>query len=505
MGAAPPDLELGIGDESVPDGGVILGRVHNDDVVVARQGNEVFAVGASCTHYHGNLAEGLLVGTTLRCPLHHACFNLRTGVAERAPALDPIACYRVERRDGKIFVREKVTAPPPAGQAPLRNTLRSVVIIGGGAAGLVAAATLRQEGFAGSITLVSADDAAPYDRPNLSKDYLAGNAPEEWMPLRAPEFYSDNRIELALNARAASLDVTQKRVVLEDGRHLGFEGLLIATGAEPVRLPIPGATPDNVRYLRSFADSRAIIARAATAKRVIVLGTSFIGLEVAASLRARGITVEVVGLESVPMARILGTELGQLVKSVHEQHGVDFHLETSVAGIADHTFTLANGTRLEADFLVAGVGVRPVVALAEKAGLATDSGVLVDENLQTSASGIFAAGDIARWPDPHSGERIRVEHWVVAERQGRIAARNLLGCREKFDAVPFFWSQHYDMTINYVGHAESWDRIRTEGDLSARDCTLRYERAGRTLAVATLARDRVSLEAEVALESRRNA
>jgi NADPH-dependent 2,4-dienoyl-CoA reductase/sulfur reductase-like enzyme len=325
------------------------------------------------------------------------------------------------------------------------------------------------------------------------------------MPLRAPEFYSDHRIDLALNVRAAALDLTQNRVVLEDGRQLGFEGLLIATGADPVRLPIPGATPDNVRYLRSFADSRAIIARAAAAKRVIVLGASFIGLEVAASLRARGIAVHVVGLESVPMARILGPELGQLVKHVHEQHGVEFHLGTSVAGIVDRTYTLGDGTRLEADFLVAGVGVRPAVGLAEKAGLSTDRGVLVDEYLMTSAGGVFAAGDIARWPDPHSGDRIRVEHWVVAERQGRTAARNLLGYREKFDAVPFFWSQHYDMTINYVGHAESWDEIRTEGNVSARDCALHYERAGRTLAVATLARDRASLQAEAALEAGRRA
>jgi 3-phenylpropionate/trans-cinnamate dioxygenase ferredoxin reductase subunit len=486
---------------AVPDGGIVVGRSGDEDVILARRGDEFFAVGAFCTHYHGSLADGLLVGDSVRCPLHHACFSLRTGEALRAPALDPITCWRVERSGDRVFVREKLDPARSNARAPLRSALRSVVIVGGGAAGLAAALTLRREGYENSLTIVSADDSAPYDRPNLSKDFLAGTAQPEWMPLRAPEFYADNRIDLVLGSKATALDAARRRLTLAEGRELEFDRLLLATGAEPVRLPIPGATAQNVYYLRTFADCRAILARAVSAKRAVILGASFIALETAAALRARGIEVHVVGRESLPMERVLGAQLGRFVQSLHESHGVEFHLGTTVDGIANGKFTLSNGTQLAADFMIAGVGVRPVVDLAEKAGLALESGVQVDEYLQTSAAGIFAAGDIARWPDAHTGERIRVEHWVVAERQGQTAARNILGHREKFTAVPFFWSQHYDVTINYVGHALSWDAIRVEGDPAARDCALHYERAGRRLALATIGRDRESLEAEVTEES----
>src|SRR5438093_2770577 len=299
-----------------------------------------------------------------------------------------------------------------------------------------------------------------------------------------------------LDSRASSIDVRQNRVQLEDGRQIEFGALLIATGAEPVRLDIPGATGSQIHYLRTFADSRAIVAKATTAKRAVVVGASFIGLEVAASLRARGIAVHVVGPESVPLERVLGREVGVVVRELHESHGVAFHLGKTVDHVDGRRVTLSDATELEADFVVVGVGVRPSIALAEQAGLAIDRGITVDAYLETSAPGVFAAGDVARWPDPYSGDLVRVEHWVVAQRQGQVAARNILGHREPFDAVPFFWSQHYDTAINYVGHAESWDTVALDGSLSARDCTVTYRRGERALAVATISRDRQSLAAE---------
>ena len=350
--------------------------------------------------------------------------------------------------------------------------------------------------------MISADTSAPYDRPNLSKDFLAGTAQDDWIPLRSPQYYTERRIDLVLNSHVSALDVDHRRVQLENGKVYAFDAVLLATGADPVRLQIPGAADSQIHYLRTFADSRAIVAKAASAKRVVVAGASFIGLEVAASLRARGIEVHVVAPDGQPLQRVMGSEVGNFIRKLHEEHGVTFHLGQTISRIDGRQVILSDAAALDADFVVLGIGVRPSIALAERAGLAIDRGISVNEYLETSAPGVFAAGDVARWPDPYSGERIRVEHWVVAERQGQVAAKNILGHRNRFDAVPFFWSQHYDLAINYVGHAENWDAVEIDGSLDARDCAVTYKRGNRTLAVATISRDLQSLQAEVTMEQK---
>jgi NADPH-dependent 2,4-dienoyl-CoA reductase/sulfur reductase-like enzyme/nitrite reductase/ring-hydroxylating ferredoxin subunit len=498
-----PDLAQRISLATLADGGMLLGHVGTEAVLLSRRGDELFAIGATCSHYGGPLAEGVVDGDTVRCPWHHACFSLRTGEALRAPALSPVATWQVERRGDQVVVTQKIERDPLAPTYPARtkreNGVRRVVIVGAGAAGAAAAEMLRRSGFDGSITIVDEESDAPYDRPNLSKDFLAGNAPEEWIPLRAPGFHAEHRIDL-VRARATQLDVARKQLIVDGQPALPFDALLLATGADPVRLTLPGGDLPHVRYLRSLADSRAIIAATGTAKRAVVIGASFIGLEVAASLRARGLDVHVVGPESLPLERVLGRDLGTFIKTLHEEKGVVFHLEHKPASIEAGAVVLDDGTRLDATLVVVGVGVRPRLALAEQAGLASDRGVTVNEFLETSAPGVYAAGDIARWPDPHSGDRIRVEHWVVAERMGQTAARNILGARERFDQVPFFWSAHYDVSINYVGHAESWDKVQSSGSAEQRDVSVRFERQGKLLALATIFRDEESLRAELEME-----
>jgi NADPH-dependent 2,4-dienoyl-CoA reductase/sulfur reductase-like enzyme/nitrite reductase/ring-hydroxylating ferredoxin subunit len=495
---AGPDLTKGV----VPadfSGEILLGHVVDQEVLLVRSGSEVFAIDAHCTHYHGPLAEGLVVGDSIRCPWHHACFDLRTGEATRAPALTPVAVWQVEHEGGRIFVRNKREQPKPHGKGPV-DAPTKIVIVGGGAAGFAAAEMLRRQEFGGSIVMLSNDAAPPVDRPNLSKDYLAGNAPEDWLPLRPDSYYAEAGIDLRLDSHVTSIDTKARSVIVTGRAAIPYDRLLLATGAEPVRLPIPGADQPHVYTLRSLADCRAIIDSVSGARRAIVIGASFIGLEAAAALRARDIEVQIVAPEQRPMERVLGPDMGDFVRVLHEQHGVVFHLGDTVTAIEGQRATLKSGAVLEADFIVVGVGVRPRLALAEQAGLALDRGIVVDAHLETSVAGIYAAGDIARWPDPHSGENIRVEHWVVAERQGQTAARNMLGAREAFDAVPFFWSQHYDVPINYVGHAEKWDEIAIDGDIAARDCLLKYKSNGRVRAVASIYRDLASLQAELEME-----
>ena len=515
-----PDLATGIPLADLADGAMLLGHADGQAVLLARRGDDVFAIGATCTHYGGPLAEGLLVEDTVRCPWHHACFSLRTGEAVGAPALNPVACWRVERTADRVRVTTKTERDPLApSEEPKRGVTRTraaahaahvvapsgqppedIVIIGAGAAGNAAAEMLRRLGYSRRITMLDAEPDSPYDRPNLSKDYLAGNAPEEWIPIRPAGFHAEHQIDLVHDAQVSALDLPKREVQLANGATYRFDRLLLATGADPIRLPLPGADLPHVYYLRSLGDSRAIVDKAKTVKRAVVIGASFIGLEVAASLKTRGLDVHVVAPEKLPLERVMGTELGTFVKALHEEHGVVFHLEDTATAIGDRDVTLKSGGKLDADLVVIGVGVRPRTGLAEQARLAMDRGVVVNEFLETSAPHVFAAGDIARYPDPYTGERIRVEHWVHAERQGQAAARNMLGVGWPYDDVPFFWSAHYDVSINYVGHAEQWDKVEVDGDPSARDVAVWFKRAGRTLAVASIFRDIESLTAEVAME-----
>jgi NADPH-dependent 2,4-dienoyl-CoA reductase/sulfur reductase-like enzyme/nitrite reductase/ring-hydroxylating ferredoxin subunit len=524
-----PDFAQGVEFSTIPDGTMLLGHASGEPVVLARRGDEVFAIGAICTHYGAPLEQGLLDGETVRCPWHHACFSLRTGEALRAPALDPIAHWRVEhghqeevrdvtrqftpvetpvgsayvqeRLGRTIYVREKLESVIRPSGPPASGVPAKIVIVGGGAAGNAAAEMLRREGYCGRITMLSGDETSPCDRPNLSKGFLSGASSDQANLLRSHEFYKEHDIDLRLGTRVVAIDAGARDVQLADGSRQAYDALLLATGAEPVHLDIPGATLPHLHYLRTLVDARALVASARVAKRAVIIGASFIGLEVASSLRARNIDVHVVGPEAIPMEKILGPEVGSFIHRLHEGHGVAFHLGTTATSIDEHSVTLKNGEKLQADLVVVGIGVRADISLAERAGLGTDRGVTVDAFLETSVPHIFAAGDIVRWPDLLTGETIRVEQFVVAERQGQTAARNMIGRRERFDAVPFFWTEQYDFALAYVGHAERWDQVEIDGSLDKRDCAITYRRQGKKLAVAFVHRDLEGLRTEVEFES----
>jgi nitrite reductase/ring-hydroxylating ferredoxin subunit/thioredoxin reductase len=373
-----PDLTQGVATSEVAEGAFLVGRGGGTAVLVARVDGKLSAISATCRHYHGPLGDGVLVGDTVRCPWHHARFCL-TGEAIGAPAIDPVDCWRVEERDDLVFVREKGHVPATK-RAPAKGaaTPRRIVVVGSGGGGFAATEILRREGYDGAVTIVSAEADPPYDRPNCSKDYLAGKAPLEWMALRDAGFYERTGIDLRAGAEVGALDLQASSVVLKDGVGLPFEALILATGAEPIRPPIPGFDQANVHVLRSLTDCEAIIRDATPGRQVAIVGASFLGLEVAAALVGRGLEVHVIAPEATPLAKVLGEELGRFIRSVHEGKGVKFHLGRSVTGFAGGRVALDDGSGVPADFVVAGVGVRPRIGLAQDAGLAVDHGIVVD-------------------------------------------------------------------------------------------------------------------------------
>jgi NADPH-dependent 2,4-dienoyl-CoA reductase/sulfur reductase-like enzyme len=357
----------------------------------------------------------------------------------------------------------------------------------------MAAQTLREDRFSGRVLIISRDDRAPYDRPNLSKDYLQGHAESEWMPLRGEEFFADHDIELMLGKEVVSVDATKKTVQFSDGQTLTYDSLLVATGGVPRKLPFQSDEQENVFLLRSFADSDAIIAAAGKGKRVVVIGSSFIGMEAASSLKIRGCDVTVVAPDEVPFADILGREIGELFQHIHEQNGVKFKLGTQVTSFAGNgrveAVILENGERLQADLVIVGIGVKPATDFLVGVELHKDGGVIADEHLSIGEA-LYAAGDITHFPDARTGEHTRIEHWRTALQQGRVAAHNMVGKPTPFTSVPFFWTTQFDATLNYVGHAKEWDEIMIQGDVRQRDFLAFYIKAAKILAVAGMNRDR---------------
>ena len=492
---AGPDLRDGVALAEVPMDGVLAGHVGGEAVLLARFRDGLHAVDGACTHYGAPLGEGLVEDGAIHCPWHHACFSLRTGVALKAPAFAPLGKWKVEIAGDRVFVRERDQTPSTSLPSPasLRNRPGRIVIVGGGAAGFAAAERLRALGFDGTLTMLSADRDPPCDRPNLSKDYLAGTAPAEWIPLREPGFYPAQRIDLRLDCEVDAIDPVAREVRTLAGERHAYDRLLLATGAMPLRLALAGFDLPNVHGLGSLADANRLIADGANARRVAVVGAGFIGLEAAGALRARGLEVHVVAPEAVPMARLLGPEIGRLLLGLHTKGGVRFHLGARVSGYDGRSLALANGESLEADLLLVGIGVAPRTRLAEAAGLAVRNGILVDAQLRTSAEGIHAAGDVARYP--HGNGDARVEHWVHAQRQGQLAAANMLGAERAFGEVPFFWTHHHGLDLRVCGHLDGWNELRIDGDVQQRDFIARYLRDGELVAAASIGRDRALLEA----------
>ena len=492
-----PDFAQGVPLSSVARQGVLAGHVDGVAVLLAQLEDGIHAVSGTCTHYGAALAEGLVVDDEIRCPWHHACFSLRTGAALRAPAFAPLARWETEVVGDTVYVRSEDTAPVASPRK--RNNHDRIVIIGGGAAGFAAAERLRTLGYDGALTMLSADDAAPCDRPNLSKDFLAGTAPEDWIPLQGPEFYADHAIDLRLRCEVEKIEPEPHQLVTATGERIGYDRLLIATGAEPRVLPIPGFELPNVVVLRSLSDARAIVAACDRAKTVALVGAGFIGMEAASALRARGLGVHVIAPDAVPLESVLGRELGEFVTSLHRSNGVAFRLQSTVERFDGKTLVLGDGSRVEADLVIVGAGVTPRTALAVAAGMEVDDGIVVDACLQTSVPDHYAAGDVARYR--HDAGLVRVEHWVHAQRQGQVAAANLLGAQQAFTDVPFFWTHHYGLDLRYTGHGLGWDEVRAEGALSKGDYIARFYRKGRPVAAASVGRDLANLEIEAALHA----
>jgi len=472
-------------------------QVGETKVLLIRLRGKFQAVGAVCTHYGGPLAEGLLSAERVYCPWHQSVFNALSGDLEEPPAFDALPRFEVRVEGEQVLVRvpaEKLERRVPAMcQGNVQADGRTFAILGAGGAGGAAAETLRQAGFQGKILMITRESALPYDRPLLSKGYLSGEAGAEGLPWRTPEFYRDHDIEVLSGQKIVRLDATARSLELAGGVSLDYDAALLATGGVALRLATPGADLANVFTLRSPEDADNIIAAAAAAKTAVAIGAGFIGLETAASLSKRGLSVTVVAPGAVPIHRILGPEIGRALQKVHEANGVRFILGARAASFEGagrvQTVVLDNGERLPADLVVAGVGIRPATDFLQGIEPNLDGSITVDRFLQ-AAPGLYVAGDVARFPDWRTGELIRIEHWRLALQHGRLAARNMAGQPREFTGVPFFWSNQFEAILQYVGYTASWDEIIFHGQPEDHDFMGFYVKDGEVRAAAAMNRDR---------------
>jgi apoptosis-inducing factor 3 len=471
--------------------------VGDTDILLIRRDDRVYAIGAYCTHNQAPLEQGILHGDCIVCPWHNAYFDITTGDLEQPPGLDSLDRYSVRIDGDNVLVTIPEAAlghrvPDMAQYAPDIDN-RTFVILGAGAAGTHAAETLRVAGYQGQIVMVTRDDKLPYDRTTLSKNYFTGKLTADQILMRSAEFYQQHQIELRLNCPVTNVDISTKTIVLANDETLTYDALLIATGTQPRHLAVPGSAFPNIFTLRSFADSDRILAAAEHAKQAVVIGSSFIGMEVAAGLTQKGIKVTVVSPDSLPFEQVLGTQIGELFCQVHQENGVTFKMGRKVTQIEGestaHTVILNNGDRLDTDMIVVGIGVQPVTNFITGIELnPKDRSIPVDEYL-CAAENVYAAGDLARFPDWRTSESMRVEHWRIAAQHGRVAAFNMAGTPTKFRGVPVFWSMQYQFPIRYVGHATEWDEVIIDGSLDDRQFIVFYVKDDRVLAAASSKRD----------------
>ena len=472
--------------------------VNNSNILLTRlEEQKFYATAAHCTHFGAPLEKGVLVGERMACPWHHACFNVTTGDQEEPPGLDNLPSFPV-RIDGQNIIVElpenipEQRTPNMAKHNPSVDS-RVFAIIGTGPAGMFAAETLRKEGFQGQIFLITREERLPYDRTKLSKKYLQGKVEEDTLPQRSCEFYQENDIELRCGKAVTKVDADLKTITFEDNSVISYDSLLVATGGRPKRLKVPGIDLDNIFTLRQPSDVNHILETAEQNQRVVVVGSSFIGMETAASLTQQGLSVTVISPDSVPFEKILGQEVGKMFQDLHESHGVSFRFQTKATQFEGkgkvEAVILENGEKIPADLVILGIGVEPVtdflsgVKIEEK-----DNSVIVNEYLQAGKD-IYAAGDIARFPYGPIEKLTRIEHWRLAAQHGRIAAHNMAGNQVKFTGIPFFWSGQFDLKLRYAGHAEDWDEIIFDGDVNSREFLAFYIKNNQVLAVTGCGRD----------------
>lgn len=478
------------------DGSMKQVKINETEILLARVDGKFYATGAHCTHYGAPLAKGALCGNHVICPWHHAWFNVTNGDLLEPPALNALPHYEVQVDGENVIV--KIPDNPSDHRIPdmvscdVSKDNRIFAILGGGAAGYAAAQTLREDGFRGRIIMISRESRLPYDRPNLSKEYMQGEAEPEWMPLRPDDFFKKHDIELFMKKEVSKIDHNAKTIHFDDGDTMQYDTLLLASGGKPRHIDIPGSDLKNIFVLRSFAQADKIVAAVTDAKNVVVIGASFIGMETAASLQARGLQVTVVAPDKVPFAKVLGPEIGEFFKELHEEKGVHFRLGTGAKSFEGNgkveAVVLENGDRIQTDVVIVGIGVKPATDFLEGIERKKDGGVVVDEYLKVT-DGLFAAGDIAHVPDARTHETQRIEHWRYALQQGRAVAHNMAGKHIPFKGVPFFWTAHFGVSLRYLGHAKGWDEIIYDGNPQQPPFLAFYIKDGQVRAIAGIKRD----------------
>ncbi|ADB41903.1 FAD-dependent oxidoreductase [Spirosoma linguale] len=479
--------------DDLADGDLKEVRVGDTDVLLARANGQFYALHPKCSHYQGPLAKGLLNGHRLVCPWHNACFDIRDGHRLEAPALNGLPTHEVRIEGDQVFVRlttDKESLENPM-SAPDTANSETYVIIGSGGAGAFAAEGIREGGFTGKIVMLTASGEAPYDRPNCSKDYLQGEAPDEWMALRPEEFYKSYGIEIRTNQPVTALNPITKQIELASGEIIGYDKALLCTGGKPNKLPAVDLALKGVYTLRSLHDSQTLRDLGKQGKRVVIVGSSFIGLEGAMSLRKLGSEVDVVGPETTPFEKILGARIGRVIQGWHEAAGIRFHLGRRLDHLEGeetvNAVVLDNGERLPADFVLIGAGVKPRTDFLKGIPVEKDGGVRTDEYLKIT-DGLYAAGDIVHYPTSDGIQRI--EHWKVAGQQGHVAGLNMAGKETPYQMAPFFWTNQQGKRINYVGHTTQVDDILYDGNPETDESFLAfYVQNNQIKAVAGLKRD----------------